>query len=426
MSFYNNTSHNQNNNNYYPQSNHGNSNGYPYGGSSNSNNIVNNDGYDGRTFPTSNTNNGYSNNTNRYDDMASGYSNYTNDAYPPYKTSPPNPYSTPFDDPPQSSYPPAPITMNRSLTQYGPKSPVYPPPRSSTFPQLPSNSNPINNQSPVVVSKPLYDKSDPNAPRPPSQYGVKQESFYDKEYGNAGNGNYKEKPKYGGFMGTFCCCFPGGGCGKMCAILCCLAVLAVIIVAIVVLLWAKPPNVEFLGITDSPNNLPEYTMTANGFDFNFGLNISVDNPNMVGADFKSIKATAFYPNHTTPIGGGNLTDVHIAAKANTTIDFPFSINYDSSQDPGLTIVQDILSKCGIFGGQKQKITIDYTLVVSLKVLATTVSPSFSKSADFDCPIKNNQLPNIAGLNINNAINTAASVFIHIYTIDNSTFYFSSS
>ncbi|CAG8506925.1 6943_t:CDS:2, partial [Ambispora gerdemannii] len=315
-----------------------------------------------QNFPTSKTNNGYSNNYNndsRYD-MASGYSNSANnDAYPPYNSSQQNPYSTPFDDPhtpsqsQSSSYPLAPMTMNRSFTQYGPKVPTYPPPRSQTFPQSGNN-----NQTSAVVSKPLYDKNDPNAPRPPSQYGVKQESFYNKEYGKGeggGGGNYQEKPKYGGFMGTFCCC----GCGRMCR--------------------------------------------TNGFDFNFGLNISVDNPNFVGADFKSIKATAFYPGHTTPIGGGNLTDVQIGAKANTTINFPFSINYDSSQDPGLAIVQDILLKCGFLGGPRQQISIDYTLVVSLKVLAVTVSPSFSRTEKVDCPIKNNQMPNIAGLNINNAI-----------------------
>ncbi|RGB24283.1 hypothetical protein C1646_609011, partial [Rhizophagus diaphanus] len=126
------------------------------------------------------------------------------------------------------------------------------------------------------------------------------------------------------------------------------------------------------------------------FDFNFGLQIQVDNPNIVGANFEMIKAIAFYPGHSDPIGGGNLTDVTIAAKGNTTIDFPFSVNYNKDIDPGFAILFDIAQKCGLTGGGvKQKLEIDYKLTLTIKILLITINPSFDRKAMIDCPIKVN-------------------------------------
>ncbi|CAG8559249.1 14129_t:CDS:10, partial [Racocetra persica] len=154
-----------------------------------------------------------------------------------------------------------------------------------------------------------------------------------------------------------------------------------------VLLLGRVPSVDFLGVADSPTGAQPYVKKTSGFDFNFGLRIQVNNPNIIGAKFSMIKAVAYYPGHQNPIGGGNLTNVNIPSKSNTTITFPFSINYDASIDPGFSILLDIATKCGLTGGSKSKLSIDYTLTLSFNVLFIPVSPSFQKTANIDCPIQ---------------------------------------
>ena len=99
---------------------------------------------------------------------------------------------------------------------------------------------------------------------------------------------------------------------------------------------------------------------------------------------------AFYPGHTTAIGGGSLDNVQIKAKSNTTLNFPFSINYNSTADPNLEIINDIVKKCGLTGGAKQPIKIDYTLKLSLKVLAIPFTISSDRDTNIDCPIQVSQ------------------------------------
>lgn len=80
----------------------------------------------------------------------------------------------------------------------------------------------------------------------------------------------------------------------------------------------------------------------------------------------------------------------IAAKRNTTIDFPFSVNYNKDIDPGFAILFDIAQKCGLTGGgEKQKLEIDYKLTLTIKILLITINPSFNRKAMIDCPIKVN-------------------------------------
>jgi hypothetical protein len=83
-----------------------------------------------------------------------------------------------------------------------------------------------------------------------------------------------------------------------------------------------------------------------------------------------------------------LTDVKIAAKGKTIIDFPFSVNYNKDIDPGFAILFDIAQKCGLTeGSAKQKLEIDYKLTLTVKVLLVNINPSFDRKAMIDCPIK---------------------------------------
>jgi len=219
-------------------------------------------------------------------------------------------------------------------------------------------------------------------------------------YQNISQDDDVKQAKPGG-LAKYLYCGGRASCGKTCGILCCLFILIIGGIVAAVLLWARPPNITFLGIEPS-SELPPYVSRPSSFDFNFNLKIQVDNPNMVGAYFSMIKAVAFYPGHQSTIGGGNLTDVHIASKANTTLYFPFSINYNADLDPGYEILTDIARKCGLIGNNKTKLEIDYTLTLSVKVLLISISPSFNKNALFDCPIKDGKMPDIPGFNVSQA------------------------
>jgi len=185
---------------------------------------------------------------------------------------------------------------------------------------------------------------------------------------------------------------------KICAIVCCVLILLIIGVVAAVVIFGKQPQVDFLEIGQSPNNVEPYVKTPTGFDFNVGLKIRVNNPNIIGATFSLINVVAFYPNFDKSIGGGNLTDVKIESRGNTTINFPFSIRYDKDIDPNFAILLDIASKCGLIGSTtKQKITIDYTVSLSLKILVISFPPySVKRQANIDCPLQDGKIPNIPG------------------------------
>ncbi|CAG8616552.1 18955_t:CDS:10 [Dentiscutata erythropus] len=227
-------------------------------------------------------------------------------------------------------------------------------------------------------------------PQPPKNYDTQKLTEFEDEP--------KQEAKHGGLMKYFCC-GSRASCGKTCAIICCIILLIIIGIIAAVLLFGRVPSVDFLGVVNSPTGAQPYVMKASGFDFNFGLRIQVNNPNVIGATFSMIKAVAYYPGHQNAIGGGNLTNVNIPSKSNTTINFPFTINYDASIDPGFSILLDIATKCGLTGGNKTQLEIDYTLTLSFNVLFIPLSPSFQKTAKMDCPIQNGQIPNIPGFNI---------------------------
>ncbi|CAG8725263.1 23620_t:CDS:10 [Cetraspora pellucida] len=235
-------------------------------------------------------------------------------------------------------------------------------------------------------------------PKPPENYDTQKISDFEDEP--------KPEAKHGGLM-KFFCCGSRTSCAKTCGIICCILLLIIVGIVAAVLLLGRVPSVDFLGVTDSPTGAQPYVKKTSGFDFNFGLRIQVSNPNIIGATFSMIKAVAYYPSPNSqkligPIGGGNLTNVNIPSKSNNTIIFPFAVNYDASIDPGFSILLDIANKCGLTGGSKSKLAINYTLTLSFNVLFIPLSPSFDKTANIDCPIQDGQIPNIPGFNISQA------------------------
>ena len=63
------------------------------------------------------------------------------------------------------------------------------------------------------------------------------------------------------------------------------------------------------------------------------------------------------------LGGGEKDNVKFKSHTQTTFDFPFTLVYKIADDAGNTVLQDLLSKCGITGSSKENIKIDYKIIV---------------------------------------------------------------
>lgn len=77
--------------------------------------------------------------------------------------------------------------------------------------------------------------------------------------------------------------------------------------------------------------------------------------------------------------------------------FPFAIQYNPTYDTDQSVLSDLAEKCGLTGGPKSDITIDYTITFQAKVLVITVNPTISSSATFACPLDVNISFNICNL-----------------------------
>ncbi|GAA6006391.1 hypothetical protein JCM11491_004938 [Sporobolomyces phaffii] len=192
-----------------------------------------------------------------------------------------------------------------------------------------------------------------------------------------------------------------GGRARCCGrVVCCTLMLVVLIIVGIVaafFLWVKPPDVSFNGI-EPPSSGQEVSVVGSGFNLNVRLNIGVINPNFFGANFDQISATAFYPTKpNVAIGGGTLRDVKIPKNSNSTIHFPFSINYTTSYDSDLSVLKDIATKCGFLGnGGQTDLKVNYKVETKVKVIAVSVSPTFSSSASFACPLSESDLQGFLG------------------------------
>jgi hypothetical protein len=75
---------------------------------------------------------------------------------------------------------------------------------------------------------------------------------------------------------------------------------------------------------------------------------------------------------------------------------------------------DIFQKCGILGGAKSDLTVNYKVTVTINILGINISPTISESATFPCPFSSNDLPSELGSIIgsltggNSAVSSAAA------------------
>ncbi|KAG0271391.1 hypothetical protein BGZ95_000801 [Linnemannia exigua] len=189
----------------------------------------------------------------------------------------------------------------------------------------------------------------------------------------------KEKSKY-------LPCFPciRSTCGRFTCCICLLLLLAIIALVIVVFTVFKLPKVEFKGLQGEP--VFTYNQGQSTFAVNLTANIEVQNPNPLGFTFESITATAFYPNYAPTIGGGSLSNVRFPSHQTVTLHFPINASYDRTQDQGFTVISDILTRCGVRGGDKTNIAINYDLKLTMKIIGISISPTVkNQHVNIDCP-----------------------------------------
>ncbi|KAF9152307.1 hypothetical protein BG015_005484 [Linnemannia schmuckeri] len=192
--------------------------------------------------------------------------------------------------------------------------------------------------------------------------------------------------KYGKEKSKYLPCFPciRSTCGRFTCCFCLILLLGIIALVIVIFTVFKLPQVSFKGLQGEPTF--SYNQGGSTFAVNLTANIEVQNPNPIGFNFESITATAFYPTYGPSIGGGSLHDVAFPSKSTVNLQFPIGASYDRLQDPGLTVIKDIVTRCGLAGGASTNIAINYDLKLTIRIIGIAISPTIkNQHVSIDCP-----------------------------------------
>ena len=65
------------------------------------------------------------------------------------------------------------------------------------------------------------------------------------------------------------------------------------------------------------------------------------------------------------MGGGTANNIDFKSRSRTNFTFPFMLSYNSSEAQANAIFSDIAAKCGVSGGQKSNLNINYKITVSV-------------------------------------------------------------
>lgn len=80
---------------------------------------------------------------------------------------------------------------------------------------------------------------------------------------------------------------------------------------------------------------------------------------------RKIEVDVFYPINNSPIGGGTANNIFFKSGTETNFTFPFDLTYNPSSDASGQVLADIATKCGVGGGQRSDISVNYQLTVSV-------------------------------------------------------------
>jgi len=185
-----------------------------------------------------------------------------------------------------------------------------------------------------------------------------------------------------------------GGRGRCVGRVCCCTVMTTVflIVSIVLslALWIRPPSVVIGNVQTSGVNITGGT----GLSINLGVNISVNNPNYFAVNFQKIEAEIFYPINNTLIGGGTSENIIFHSRSQTNFTFPFMLSYKTTLDPQGKILIDLANKCGVNGGTKSNISVNYKITLGIRIVLVTISPVVANTFSFLCPISADQIENM--------------------------------
>ncbi|OAD72297.1 hypothetical protein PHYBLDRAFT_134221, partial [Phycomyces blakesleeanus NRRL 1555(-)] len=118
---------------------------------------------------------------------------------------------------------------------------------------------------------------------------------------------------------------------------------------------------------------------------------------------------AYYPNYDNlELGGGQKNDVKINSNGVTNITFPFDISIDATNGEYTPIFNDLIAKCGLTGGAKENIVVNYVVVLTLRILGIAIKPTIRNKASFPCPLTASDLATLPGLS--DIITSVASNF----------------
>ncbi|KAI8971482.1 hypothetical protein BDF20DRAFT_884714 [Mycotypha africana] len=177
-----------------------------------------------------------------------------------------------------------------------------------------------------------------------------------------------------------CTCCPKWARWCSCIILIMIVILGIVVGVLAALF--KVPNVTFTGLQQEPN----YAFADKVLSMTFSVGISVDNPNFESITFETIKADAYYPApYNVYVGGGNVTNVHIASNAVTNIIFPFNVKINSSDPSQQGVLMDLVTKCGLDGSTPQQLKFDYYIYPTVRIAGIAITPRISKSMSLACP-----------------------------------------
>ncbi|KAF7363548.1 LEA-2 domain-containing protein [Mycena sanguinolenta] len=172
-------------------------------------------------------------------------------------------------------------------------------------------------------------------------------------------------------------------------------VFLVVTILLTLVLFLRPPSITFgdVALGSAGADPIQTQLTTDGVNINMGVNISVENPNFFN---RLIELKIFYPlnGNDTAVGGGTAKNIVLGSHAETNFTFPFTINYSTSLDPQNHILVDIAEKCGIIGGTKTDLTVDYKITLSVQILFLTISPSISNTFAFACPLSDSEIESL--------------------------------
>ncbi|KAK9763689.1 hypothetical protein K7432_009415 [Basidiobolus ranarum] len=156
------------------------------------------------------------------------------------------------------------------------------------------------------------------------------------------------------------------------------------------LLYVRAPGISFNAIVPPEQGVAPFALEGTQtIVFNFRLNITVVNPNFVGAKFDKIIATGYHPLLPgVKFGNGTLKDVNITQQNSTVLVFPFALYYGKPLDPEDKVLKDIAGRCGLIPGKEKKpITIEYEIELYFSISTITgIAPTIRGKAEFECPI----------------------------------------